>query len=143
MVYSGSEASGNISVILLLRGGTPSYDISVTVMPSDRSPVSAEGKNIVYYAYWLNLYYTGGVDYDSTPITATFTIGSTSTTVNIPVTKDNIAEELETFDITIVIPSSFKDQVILGDVTNAFGTIIDNTSKIILLILIIFPSLYC
>ena len=84
------------------------------------------------------------MDYGSTPINATFTIGSTSTTVNIPLTKDNIAEELEKFDITIAIPSSFKDQVILGDVTNAFGTIIDNTSKNnILLLLIIFVSLCC
>ena len=51
MVYSGSEASGNISVTLLLRGGTFSHDISVIVIPSNQSPVSAEGKNIVHYAY--------------------------------------------------------------------------------------------
>ena len=69
------------------------------------------------------------MDYNSTPINATFTIGSTSTTVNVPVIKDNIVEELETFNITIVIPSSLKDQVILGNITNAVGNIIDNTSK--------------
>ena len=49
MVYSGSEESGIISVTLLLKGGTSSYDISVTVMPSDQSPVSAEGKYSVCY----------------------------------------------------------------------------------------------
>ena len=44
MVYSGSEASGFIPVTLLLRGGTSSNDITVIVIPSDQSPVSAEGK---------------------------------------------------------------------------------------------------
>ena len=51
MVYSGSEASGVIPVTLSLRGGTSSYDINVTVMPSNQSPVSAEGKNNVCYTY--------------------------------------------------------------------------------------------
>ena len=83
------------------------------------------------------------MDYDSTPVTATFTAGSISTTVNVPVTKDNIVEEFETFDITIAIPSSLKDQVLQGDVTNAVGTIIDNSSKKILLRLTIFASLCC
>ena len=44
MVYSDSEASGFIPVTLLLRGGTSADDITVTVIPSDQSPVSAEGK---------------------------------------------------------------------------------------------------
>ena len=51
MIYSGSEASGIISVTLLLRGGTSSYNISVTVMLSDQTPVSAEGKKSVCYTY--------------------------------------------------------------------------------------------
>ena len=45
MVYSGSEGSGVISVTLSLIGGTSSFNISVTVMPSDQSPVSAKGNN--------------------------------------------------------------------------------------------------
>ena len=53
MVYSGSEESGIISVTLSLKGGTSSYDISVTVMPSDQSPVSAEGKYSVCYTCLL------------------------------------------------------------------------------------------
>lgn len=43
-VYTNSEESGFISVTLLLRGGTSSNDITVTVIPSDQSPVSAEGE---------------------------------------------------------------------------------------------------
>ena len=45
--YTGLEQSGVVSVTLLLEGGTSSMDIGVTVTPSDQSPVSAEGKNIV------------------------------------------------------------------------------------------------
>ena len=44
MTFYGSETSGIISVTLLLRGGTSANDITVTVTPSDQSPVSAEGK---------------------------------------------------------------------------------------------------
>ena len=44
MIYSGSEASGFIPVTLLLRGGTSTDYITVTVTPSDQSPVSAKGK---------------------------------------------------------------------------------------------------
>ena len=39
--YSGSETSGNVRVMLLLRGGTSTSDITVTVMLSD---ISAKGR---------------------------------------------------------------------------------------------------
>ena len=42
--YFGLETSGIISVTLLLGGGTSANDITVTVILSDQSPVSAEGK---------------------------------------------------------------------------------------------------
>ena len=44
MAYIGSESSGLVSVTLSLRGGTSSRDITVTMTPSDQSPVSAKGK---------------------------------------------------------------------------------------------------
>ena len=48
--YTGSERSGVIPVTLILGGGTSSNKITVTVTPSDQSPVSAEGKvHISYY----------------------------------------------------------------------------------------------
>ena len=46
MSYTGSESSGLVPVILILRGGISSENITLTVTPSDQSPVSAEGKNI-------------------------------------------------------------------------------------------------
>ena len=41
--YSTNESSGNVSIMLSLKGGTSDIDITVTVMPSDQS---AEGKFI-------------------------------------------------------------------------------------------------
>ena len=71
------------------------------------------------------------MDYTSTPIIASFAIGATNTTVNIPVTKDNTAEESETFDLTFIIPPSLRGQVIPGKITSAVGVITDDTSKIV------------
>ena len=46
-VFTANESSGVILVTLLLEGGTSDSDISVTVIPSDQSPLSAEGKRCV------------------------------------------------------------------------------------------------
>ena len=72
-----------------------------------------------------------GSDYTSTPIIATFAANTASTTINVPVTKDAIAEESETFDLTFIIPSSLSDQVIPGKITKAIGVITDDTSKMV------------
>ena len=45
--FTSSEQSGVVPVTLVLRGGTSTSDITVTVIPSDQSPVSAEGKRCV------------------------------------------------------------------------------------------------
>ena len=45
--FPGSESLGRVPVTLLLEGGTSDSDISVTVIPSDQSPLSAEGKRCV------------------------------------------------------------------------------------------------
>lgn len=47
--YADSELSGNISVTILLEGGTSSSDITVTVIPYDQSSISAEGKRCKAY----------------------------------------------------------------------------------------------
>ena len=70
------------------------------------------------------------MDYDSTTITITFTAGTTSTTVNVSVTNDNIAEKSETFDLNFIIPSSLSGRVIPGTITKAVGNITDDTGKI-------------
>ena len=71
------------------------------------------------------------MDYDSNPLNATFTAGSNSTVVNVPVIKDDIAEESETFDLNFTIPLSLEkiDKIMPGTITEAVGNITDNTSK--------------
>ena len=46
LVFTGSESSGNITVSmeLIRHSSIMSGDITVTVIPSNQSPVSAEGK---------------------------------------------------------------------------------------------------
>ena len=78
----------------------------------------------------ISVYCSGnGTDYTSAPITATFTVGSTNTTINVPVTRDDILEERETFNLNFSIPSSLSGQVVPGNITTATGIIIDDTSK--------------
>ena len=77
----------------------------------------------------MSMEWSGGTDYNSTPIMATFTAGTTSTTVNVPLINDSIAEGPETFSLTITIPSSLSGQVELGTITEAVGYIIDDTSE--------------
>ena len=70
------------------------------------------------------------MDYTSTPITATFTAGTTSTTINIPVTNDSIVEEPESFNLSFTIPSSLSEVVVPGSINSAIGTITDNTGML-------------
>ena len=58
-------------------------------------------------------------------------------------TKDNIVEESEKFDLTFIIPSSLKGQVLPGNITDAVGNIIDNSSKKKSLDLVMFILLFC
>ena len=45
--YTGSEATGFVMVTLELIGGTSSNPFSVTVTPSEQSPVSAKGNSVM------------------------------------------------------------------------------------------------
>ena len=42
--FMDSESSTNMTIVLVLGGGTSSSDITITVIPSEQSPLSAEGK---------------------------------------------------------------------------------------------------
>ena len=128
--FSGLESSGNISVTLILKGGTSDSIISVIVQPFDQSLVSAQGKIWCPILIDLSVYCSGNeVDYTSAPINATFPVGSTSTTVVVPVSKDNILEERETFNLNFSIPSSLNGQIVPGNITTATGIVVDDTSK--------------
>ena len=45
--YSGTEASGFVNVDVALIGGTSATPFGVTVTPSEQSPVSATGNNVI------------------------------------------------------------------------------------------------
>ena len=45
--FTGSESMGFVLVILDLTGGTSARPFSVTVTPSEQSPVSAEGNSVM------------------------------------------------------------------------------------------------
>ena len=82
------------------------------------------------YCYFVNVKLLGNeIDYTSTPITATFSVGTNSTTINVPVTKDIIAEEMETFNLNFSLPLSVSGKVIPGVITTATGSIVDDTGK--------------
>ena len=57
------------------------------------------------------------------------------TTIDVPVTKDNIAEEMEIFNLNLSIPSSLSGRVTPGNITTATATITDDTGKIDLVII--------
>ena len=70
-----------------------------------------------------------GVDYEATPLTATFNIGDIIATVTIPVVDDAMVdEEEEEFSVTLGIIPDTGVRVELGNVSTVKG-IIQDTSK--------------
>lgn len=128
--YTDSESSSSISITLLLGGGTSSSNITVIIMPFDQFPLSAEGKRCESYTeYLLYVDWSGGKDYSAFPINATFTAGTTITTINIPIFTDTTAEDTETFGLRITIPSSLGGRLSHGNLDTAVCNIIDVSSK--------------
>ena len=68
------------------------------------------------------------MDYTSTPITATFTAGTTRTTIDIPVSTDDIVERTETFQLQLSLPLSMKYAVKLTHPNRVTAVIIDSSS---------------
>ena len=68
------------------------------------------------------------MDYISTSITATFLTGINSTTVNIPVTRDNVVERNETIQLEIYVPVPTKYAVETGNPSKAIAIITDSSS---------------
>ena len=117
-----------------MRGGTSSNPFNVTVTPSEQSPVSAEGNSVMCMIMcWVkSVWLTGGVDFNTTPLTATFDSGMTMSNVSVPVMDDMLAEgENEMFDLTLNVPSSLSPGITAGVRNTATGVIIDTTSEYI------------
>lgn len=73
------------------------------------------------------------MDYNTSPIPATFIAGTNSTTVNIPLFSDNTVEGPETFKLNITIPPPLSGRVTLGTITEAVGNISDDTGKMVIM----------
>ena len=113
-------------------GGTSANPFSVTVTPSEQSPVSAEGNSVMCMIMcWVkSVWLTGGVDFNTTPLTATFDSGMTMSSVSVPVIDDMLAEGVnETFDLTLIVPSSLGPAITADQRNRATGVIIDTTSQ--------------
>lgn len=133
--YFGSEADGFVAVDLVLFGGMTSSPFNVTINPSEMFPPSARGQFSIVTCYCLCKEYLlcyfcvgNGIDFDSNPITATFSPSSRRTTVQIPVTRDGVIEREETFNIILTLDTT-NPSIMLGSITTARGTIEDSTGN--------------
>lgn len=79
---------------------------------------------------WLH-HVGSGVDFDSSPITATFTPSSRQAIVQIPLTRDAEIEQPETFNINLMLNTT-NPSIMLGSITTARGTIEDSTGKVVI-----------
>jgi len=69
------------------------------------------------------------VDYTSTSLLATFSVGTNKTEISIPISEDSVIEKDEEFDLIFTIPLSISDVIIAGTEMIATGVIIDSTGK--------------
>ena len=133
--FTGSESSGFIEVVVRITGGTSITPITVTVTPTEQSPVSAMGK-VVYILTkqpMLSCIILLGVDFNLTPFYITINAGSTEGRGNVSVTLDNVVEGLETFNMRLTLASDHS-QITLGNTCE--GRIIDSTGNHILFLLV-------
>ena len=72
----------------------------------------------------------GGIDYDSGPYTVTFTAGETSVPFDVPINDDEIFEDDESFQLSI-IRRSLPDDVTRGNPGRATLTIVNNDSELL------------
>ena len=128
--FTGSEATGFVLVHLELNRGKSAFPFSVTVTPLEQSPVSAEGNSLIFIINFdSGISLTGGIDFNTTTLTATFASGMTMNNISVPVIGDNIVEEHEEFDLRLTVPSSLGPAITAGSRNRATGVITDSTSK--------------
>jgi len=84
--FEGFESDGPVPVTLV-ASGPASFPYTVVVIPTDSIPASA----------------LKGIDYDDTPINATFLPGITEVDIRIPLIEDSIEESLEMFTLMLEV----------------------------------------
>ena len=58
------------------------------------------------------------------------TAGTNRSAVNIALVNDDVVERLETFGMSLAVPSLLGPGIRTGAITNATGTIIDTSSEL-------------
>ena len=82
------------------------------------------------------MYFVGcGIDFHSAPQTVTICAGTSSSTINITMTNDNIVEGNETFSMSLTVPLSLSPGITTGAITSATVTIIDTSSELFVTLL--------
>ena len=75
-------------------------------------------------------FFTVGSDFGSGPFIVSFSAGSTTSRVNVPITDDQLLEGDETFAAQLQIPSNVPDTVVRGENAVAQVVIEDNEEVI-------------
>ena len=75
----------------------------------------------------------GGVDYTSGPYTITFAAGVKRVTFDVPISDDNVLEDIKNFTLT-VNPSLLPNNVTVGNSGQATVIIVDNDRKLTVII---------
>ena len=75
-------------------------------------------------------FFTVGSDFGGGPYTASFSGGSTTSSVTVPIVNDALQEEDETFTAELQIPSDVPDAVVSGPNTVAQVVIVDDERDI-------------
>ena len=80
---------------------------------------------------WLkSVWLTGGIDFNNTTLTATFGSLANKGNVKVLVANDKKAEgKNETFNLTLIVPTSLRPAITAGRRNKAIGVIIDTTSE--------------
>ena len=68
------------------------------------------------------------MDYNSRTITATFSPGTTSTTITVPVMNDDVVEGAELFELRLSVDDSSAEFAQVGNRNTATAQIIDSSS---------------
>ena len=93
------------------------------------------------YSFILLKHVGSNTDFDATTQTVTIIAGTNSSTINITVINDDIVEGNETFNMSFSLPSSLSPGITTGAITNATASIIDTTSKLCTLFLVV--TIHC
>ena len=81
-------------------------------------------------------------DFSSMSVPITFTNGATKVSSVVPVFQDKIIEDIETFDLSIDIPSGVKYRISTGRQRRAVANIIDSTSELSFYLMVIHITLF-